>query len=70
MSLIYQKNLIQHSQTKHIDIRHHFIQELIKNKIIKLDHIRLNVQLADIFTKPLDVNSFEHLRAGLGVCRY
>ncbi|KAL0539388.1 hypothetical protein IC582_023600 [Cucumis melo] len=62
------KNSVQHSQTKHIDIRHHFIRE-VENKVIKLDHIRSNLQLADIFTKPLDANSFEHLCAGLGVCR-
>ncbi|KAA0048653.1 Retrovirus-related Pol polyprotein from transposon TNT 1-94 [Cucumis melo var. makuwa] len=62
------KNSIQHSRTKHIDIRHHFIQELVEDKVIKLDHIRSNLQLADIFTKLLDASSFEYLRAGLGVC--
>ncbi|KAL4035779.1 hypothetical protein IC575_004486 [Cucumis melo] len=63
------KNPVQHSRTKHINIRHHFIRELVEDKVIRLDHIRSNLQLADIFTKPLDANSFEHLRAGLGVCR-
>ncbi|KAL4034960.1 hypothetical protein IC575_003634 [Cucumis melo] len=63
------KNPIQHSRTKHIDIRHHFIRELVEDKVIKFDHIRSNLQLADIFTKPLDASSFEYLHAGLGVCR-
>ncbi|KAL4021347.1 hypothetical protein IC575_020142 [Cucumis melo] len=63
------KNPIQHSRTKHIDIRHHFIQELVEDKVIKFDHIRSNLQIADIFTKPLDASSFEYLRVGLGVCR-
>ncbi|KAA0056212.1 gag-pol polyprotein [Cucumis melo var. makuwa] len=36
------KNLVQHSRTKHIDIRHHFIRELVEDKVIKLDHIRSN----------------------------
>ncbi|TYK19192.1 gag-pol polyprotein [Cucumis melo var. makuwa] len=63
------KNPVQHSLTKHIDIRHHFIRELVEVKVIKLDHIRSNLQLADIFTKPLDASSFEYLCAGLGVCR-
>ncbi|TYK18151.1 gag-pol polyprotein [Cucumis melo var. makuwa] len=62
------KNSIQHSRTKHIDIRHHFIQELVEDKVIKLDHIRSNLQLADIFTKLLDASSFKYLRTGLGVC--
>ncbi|KAL4022949.1 hypothetical protein IC575_016695 [Cucumis melo] len=63
------KNLVQHSRTEHIDIRHHFIRELVEDKVIKLDHVRSNLQLVDIFTKPLDASSFEYLRAGLGVCR-
>ncbi|KAA0032034.1 F5J5.1 [Cucumis melo var. makuwa] len=62
------KNPVQHSRTKHINIRRHFIRELVEDKAIRLDHIRTNLQLADIFTKPLDANSFEYLRAGLGVC--
>ena len=63
------KNSVQLSPTKHIDIRHHFIREFIENKIITLEHIRSNLQLTDIFTKPLDANTFKHLHAGLGVCR-
>ncbi|KAL0561433.1 hypothetical protein IC582_001860 [Cucumis melo] len=63
------KNLVQHSRTKHIDIRHHFIRELIEDKIITLEHVRSKLQLAGIFTNPLDASSVEHLRAGLGVCK-
>ncbi|TYK00141.1 gag-pol polyprotein [Cucumis melo var. makuwa] len=59
------KNPVQHSRTMHIDIRHHFIRELVEDKVMKLDHICSNLQLADIFTKPLDASSFEYLRAGL-----
>lgn len=32
------KNLVQHSRTKHINIRHHFIQELVKEKEIELNY--------------------------------
>ncbi|KAL0552084.1 hypothetical protein IC582_011180 [Cucumis melo] len=63
------KNPGQHSRTEHIDIWHHFIRELIENKVITLQHIRLNSRLADIFTKPLDATMFEHIRACLGVCK-
>ncbi|KAL0560154.1 hypothetical protein IC582_000548 [Cucumis melo] len=63
------KNPVHHSRTKHIDIRHHFIRDLIENKVITLQHVRSNSQLADIFTKPLDATTFEHLRACLGVCK-
>ncbi|CAM8880867.1 unnamed protein product [Rhodiola kirilowii] len=46
------KNLVQHSRTKHIDIRHHFIRELVEQKVVTLKHVTTDKQLADIFTKP------------------
>lgn len=64
------KNPIQHSRTKHIDIRHHYIRELVEDNVIKLEHVTTEMQLADIFTKALDANQFENLRAKLGICLY
>lgn len=64
------KNPIQNSRTKHIDIRHHYIRELVEDKVIKLEHVTTEMQLADIFTKALDANQFENLRAKLGICLY
>ena len=61
------KNLLQHSQTKHIDIHHHFIRKLVETKEISLEHVHSFVQLADILTKPLEVNLFEKFQVGLGV---
>src|SRR3954463_7367962 len=61
-------NFIQHSRTKHIDIRHHYIRDLVENKTIVLEHVATNLQLADIFTKALDANQFENLRSKLGIC--
>ncbi|CAJ2635655.1 unnamed protein product [Trifolium pratense] len=62
------KNPIQHSRTKHIDIRHHFIRDLVEEGIITLEHIATEEQLADIFTKALDAVQFEKLRGKLGIC--
>ena len=64
------KNPIQHSRTKHIDIRHHFIRDLVENKVITLEHVATELQLADIFTKALDASQFENLRGKLGLCLY
>ena len=64
------KNPIQHSRTKHIDIRHHFIRDLVEGKVIKLEHVATDLQLADIFTKALDASQFENLRGKLGICQY
>ena len=62
------KNLVQHSRTKHIDIRHHFIRELVENKCIVLEHVGANDQLADLFTKSLDVTRFKILSRSIWIC--
>ena len=64
------KSPIQHSRTKHIDIRHHFIRELVEEKIVTLEHVATELQLAGIFTKALDANQFENLRGKLGIFIY
>lgn len=64
------KNPIQHSNTKHTDIRHHFIKDLVEDKIVTLKHVATEKQLADIFTKALDANQFEKLRGELGICMF
>ncbi|GKB54877.1 retrovirus-related pol polyprotein from transposon TNT 1-94 [Tanacetum coccineum] len=46
-------NNIQHSLSKHIDIRHHFINEQVENGLVELYFVRTEYQLADIFTKLL-----------------
>lgn len=62
------KNTIQHSITNHIYIHHHFIRDLVEDKVVNLERISTNKQLTDIFTKPLNVVHFEKLISALGVC--
>jgi hypothetical protein len=47
-------NPVQHSRTKHIDIRHHFLRDHVARNDISLCGVRSEDQLVDIFTKPLD----------------
>ena len=61
------KNLVQHSQTKHIEIRHHFIQELVEDGTLTLKFIHTDNQKADLLTKPLDSKCFEFLHQNIGV---
>nr|CAH66560.1 OSIGBa0113K06.6 [Oryza sativa] len=60
-------NPVQHSRTKHIDIRHHFLRDHVAKCDIVISHIRTEDQLADIFTKPLDETRFCKLRNELNV---
>jgi hypothetical protein len=59
-------NPVQHSCTKHIDIRHHFLRDHVAKNDISLEGVSEN-QLADIFTKPLDETTFCRLRSELNV---
>ena len=47
------KNPVQHSMTKHIEIRYHFIRDLVERKIVVLEYIPIERQNADIFIEPL-----------------
>ncbi|GJU14192.1 hypothetical protein Tco_1136588 [Tanacetum coccineum] len=54
-------NNVQHSRSKHIDIRHHFIREQVENGVVKLYFMMTDYHLADIFTKALPREQFEFL---------
>jgi hypothetical protein len=60
-------NHIEHSRTKYIDIRHHFLRDHQQRGDIDVCHISTENQLADIFTKPLDEKRFCRLRVELNV---
>ena len=52
------KNHVFHKRTKHIDTRFHFIRELVNNKEICLEFCKFEDQLADMFIKPLEKDTF------------
>jgi hypothetical protein len=56
-------NPIEHSRTKHIDIRYHFL----RHPNIEIAYVSTHNQLADIFTKPLDEKTFSKLRNELNI---
>ena len=60
-------NPVQHSCTKHIDIRHHFLIDYVAKNGISQEGVRTEDELADIFTKPLDEATFYRLRNELNV---
>nr|GEX53218.1 retrovirus-related Pol polyprotein from transposon TNT 1-94 [Tanacetum cinerariifolium] len=60
-------NNVLHSWSKHIDIRHHFIREKVKNSMVELYFVTTAYQLADIFTKALLRERLEFLLSRLGM---
>nr|GEV86897.1 integrase, catalytic region, zinc finger, CCHC-type, peptidase aspartic, catalytic [Tanacetum cinerariifolium] len=54
-------NNVQHSRSKHIDIRHHFIREQLEKGVVELYFVTTDYQFANIFTKSLPRERFEFL---------
>ena len=61
------KNPVQHSRTKHIKIRHHFIRDHALKGDICIEHVDTLNQLVDIFTKPLIEDQFYKIRRELSM---
>ncbi|GJS06183.1 retrovirus-related pol polyprotein from transposon TNT 1-94 [Tanacetum coccineum] len=60
-------NPVQHSRTKHIAVRYHFIKEHVEKGTIELYFVKMYYQLADLFTKALPVDRFTYLVRRLGM---
>lgn len=52
------KHPISNSNSKHIDVRHHFLRELVDEKLIDVIHVPSKFQHADFLTKVLPENDF------------
>ncbi|GJW68467.1 hypothetical protein Tco_0122891 [Tanacetum coccineum] len=60
-------NNVQHSRSKHIDVRYHFIKEQVENGVLELYFVRTEYQLADIFKKAFPRERFNFLVKKLGM---
>ena len=60
-------NPCSHSRTKHIDIKYHFIRDLISKKQIDIKYCPTKEMVADIFTKGTCKATFEQLRTKMGI---
>ena len=61
------KNPKNHSRTKHIDIKYHFVREAVEKKDVRLVYCPTEKMVADILTKPLPKPKFVELRRKIGV---
>ena len=61
------KNPVFHAKTKHVDVKYHFIRELIEDKQLQLVKVHTTENPADLLTKGLPKTSFEQCRTLLGI---
>lgn len=61
------KNPVFHNRSKHIELRHHFIRQLVQKEEIQLEFVNTNEQLADIFTKAVASEKFNKFKAQMKI---
>ena len=61
------ENLVFHDRSKHIEMRYHFIRDLVQRGALKLQYIHTDEQIADILTKPLTASKFMHFCDKIGM---
>ncbi|GJT06490.1 putative ribonuclease H-like domain-containing protein [Tanacetum coccineum] len=61
------KNPVYHSKTKHLEIRHHFIRDCYEKKLISVEKIHTDLNVADLLTKPFDRPWFNYLVVSIGM---
>ena len=61
------ENPVFHDRSKHIDMRYHFIRDLVQRGALKLQYIHTDEQIVDILTKPLTASKFMYFRDKLGM---
>lgn len=54
-------------RSKHIDVKHHFIRDHVSNGSVKIEYVKTEDQLADIFTKPMEAGRLQQLGRRLGI---
>ncbi|GKE86109.1 hypothetical protein Tco_1559851 [Tanacetum coccineum] len=61
------KNHVYHSRTKHIDIRHQFIRDFYKKRLINVIKIHTDSNVTDLLTKGFDITRFNFFVVTIGM---
>ena len=61
------KNPMFHDKLKHIEIKYHYIRDMVQRGVVKLQYVVTDEQIVDVLTKPLARVKFEYFREKLGV---
>ena len=61
------ENPVFHDRSKHIEMRYHYVRDMVQRRAVNLRYIPTHEQTADVLTKPLSKTKFEYFRDKLGV---
>ena len=54
------KNTVFHDKSKHMEIKYHYIQDMVQREVVKLRYVPTKEQVVDVLTKPLSRVKFEY----------
>ena len=61
------ENPVFHDKSNHIEIKYHYIRDMVQRGVVKLQYVAMDDQIADVLMKPLARVKFEYFREKLGV---
>jgi hypothetical protein len=61
------ENPVFHDKSKHIEIKYHYIKDMVQRKPVHMQYLPTHENIADIFTKPLSRMMFEYFHERLGL---
>ena len=61
------ENTVLHYKLKHIEIKYHYIRDMVQRGAVKLQYVVIDDQIAEVLTKPLSRVKFEYFREKLDV---
>ena len=61
------ENPMFHDRSKHIEIKYHYVRDMVQRRAVSLRYIPIDEQTADVLTKPLSKTKFEYFREKLGL---
>ena len=61
------ENPVFHDKSKHIEIKYHYISDMVQRGAVKLQYVATDEQIIYVLTKPLARVKFEYFREKLGV---
>ena len=61
------KNPVFHDKSKHIEIKYHYIRDMVQRGVVKISYVATEEQIADVLTNPLARVNFEYFGEKLGV---
>jgi hypothetical protein len=63
------KNPVFHDRSKHIEMRYHYVRDMVQKNILNIQYVLTTEKIADILTKPLSLTKFVYFRDKLGVAK-